>query len=158
MSCGFLPDHAVSVIFPLTVRAEDELLVLLMSLWGHSYRDCPAMILNEPLARLRATSLWQALTRHSVKPLAITLGISIPQIRILRVKVISSSLHIRSLIALILTWFMTSGHRKGIPYRPGHYFRPFWRGYNTSNSVSQFYGCTVHWSWTGLAATTANLV
>lgn len=30
-----------SVIFPLTLRAEDKLLVLLMSLPGHRYRGCP---------------------------------------------------------------------------------------------------------------------
>lgn len=38
---------------------------------------------------------------------------------------------------------MTSGHRKGTLYTPQHYFRTFWRGYNTSawlasSMVAQF--------------------
>lgn len=93
-----------SVMFLLTVRA-DELLVLLMRLPGYSYRDCPD---TNPSGApgLSKGSFPVAGTCKTLrkKPLAITLGKSVPHIWILQFKLTSNSLHISTgnLIAIQL--------------------------------------------------------
>lgn len=130
---SFLIKLFLSIIFPLTIGVEDEVSLLFMNILGHSYSDWPD-----------ANSFWAPglLKYHfpvpgmvlGKKKITINLEKSIPCTHLYSFKWAATA-YITALETWLqdsLTLFMTSGHRKGSLYTLQHYFRTFWRGYNSS--------------------------